>query len=180
MRIDDGKEMHAGLRHVAAVNKKSMRTCAIAGFPVGTMVAHLENSESKARKLSMYRSMDLKYAVPRCGANSARMTPKARCQKNMTSIVKNARWRQSGMYLAMNGACSRNAWTLSSVPWEGSVNEDVSEFPGPSSSSASCDIVLLVFGLFEFKIAVVKWRGGEIDGAPEERFRMVESESVCA
>jgi hypothetical protein len=26
----------------------------------------------------------------------------------------------------------------------------------------------------------VKWRGGEIDGAPEERFRMVESESVCA
>ena len=78
MRIGDGKEMHAGLRHVAAVNKKSMRTCAIAGFlgfPVGTMVAHLENSESKARKLSMYRSMDLKYAVPRCGANSARMTP---------------------------------------------------------------------------------------------------------
>ena len=77
MRIDDGKEMHAGLRHVAAVNKKSMRTCAIAGFPVGTMVAHLENSESKARKLSMYRSMDLKYAVPRCGANSAR-APQAR------------------------------------------------------------------------------------------------------
>ena len=70
MRIDDGKEMHAGLRHVAAVNKKSMRTCAIAGFPVGTMVAHLENSESKARKLSMYRSMDLKYAVPRCGART--------------------------------------------------------------------------------------------------------------
>ena len=65
MRIDDGKEMHAGLRHVAAVNKKSMRTCAIAGFPVGTMVAHLENSESKARKLSMYRSMDLKYAARR-------------------------------------------------------------------------------------------------------------------
>ena len=98
MRIDDGKEMHAGLRHVAAVNKKSMRTCAIAGFPVGTMVAHLENSpKSRTRKLSMYRSMDLKYAVPRCGANSARMTPKARCQKIMTSIVKNARWRQSGI-----------------------------------------------------------------------------------
>ena len=80
----------------------------------------------------------------------------------------------------MNGACSRNAWTLSSVPWECSLNEDVSEFAGPSSTSASCDIVLLVYGLFEFKIAVVKWRGGEIDGAPEERFRMVESESVCA
>ena len=59
MRIDDGKEMHAGLRHVAAVNKKSMRTCAIAGFPVGTMVAHLENSESKARKLSMCESVSL-------------------------------------------------------------------------------------------------------------------------